>query len=85
MTATALPCVVLGGVPGPDPTADLSNGARVLRHPVVRGLVVGRTLLDPPQGDVAEVVVAAAAGALRVVSSRFDGRHDRTDDEETMP
>jgi hypothetical protein len=58
--ATTLPCVVLGGAPGPDPAADLASWGRTLRHPVVRGLVVGRTLLYPPDGDVWSAVDAAA-------------------------
>jgi hypothetical protein len=62
--ATTLPCVVLGGVPGPDPAADLASWGRALRHPAVRGLVVGRALLYPPDGDVAGAV-DAAAGVLR--------------------
>jgi hypothetical protein len=60
--ATTLPCVVLGGVPGPDPAADLASWGRALRQPPVRGLVVGRALLYPPDGDVAATV--AAAGRL---------------------
>jgi hypothetical protein len=59
--ATTLPCVVLGGVPGPDPAADLASWGRALRQPAVRGLVVGRSLLYPPDGDVASAVDAAAA------------------------
>jgi hypothetical protein len=58
--ATTLPCVVLGGAPGPDPAADLASWGRTLRQPVVRGLVVGRTLLYPPDGDVWRAVDAAA-------------------------
>jgi hypothetical protein len=58
--ATTLPCVVLGGVPGPDPEADLTSWGRTLVQPAVRGLVVGRTLLYPPGGDVAAAVDAAA-------------------------
>ena len=58
--ATTLPCVVLGGVPGPDPAADLASWGRTLLQPVVRGLVVGRALLYPPDGDVAGAVDAAA-------------------------
>ncbi len=58
--ATTLPCVVLGGVPGPDPAADLASWGQTLAHPVVRGLVVGRTLLYPPDGDVEAAVHAAA-------------------------
>ena len=58
--ATTLPCVVLGGVPGPDPAADLASWGRALRQGAVRGLVVGRSLLYPPDGDVAGAVDAAA-------------------------
>jgi hypothetical protein len=61
--ATTLPCVVLGGVPGPDPAADLASWGQTLAHPAVRGLVVGRTLLYPPDGAV-ESAVHAAAGVL---------------------
>jgi hypothetical protein len=65
--ATTLPCVVLGGVPGPDPAADLASWGRALRQPPVRGLVVGRSLLYPPDGDVA-AAVDAAAGVLRAAA-----------------
>ena len=66
--ATTLPCVVLGGVPGPDPAADLESWGRALRQPAVRGLVVGRALLYPPDGDVAAAVGAAGRvlGAAKV-------------------
>lgn len=59
--ATTLPCVVLGGAPGPDAAADLASWGRTLREPVVRGLVVGRSLLYPPDGDVRRAVDSAAA------------------------
>ena len=58
--STTLPCVVLGGVPSSDPAADLQSWGRTLSHPAVRGLVVGRTLLYPPDGDVGTAVHAAA-------------------------
>jgi hypothetical protein len=58
--ATTLPCVVLGGVPGPDPAADLDSWGRTLGVPTARGLVVGRALLYPPDGDVFAAVDAAA-------------------------
>lgn len=58
--STTLPCVVLGGVPGPDPAADLMSWGRTLVQPTVRGLVVGRALLYPPDGDVRAAVEAAA-------------------------
>jgi uncharacterized protein len=65
--ATTLPCVVLGGVPGPDVTDDIAAWSRALRHPVVRGLVAGRAVLYPPRGDVS-AAVDAAARALRAAS-----------------
>ncbi|MDP1876277.1 MAG: aldolase [Actinomycetota bacterium] len=58
--ATTLPCVVLGGIPGQDPGADLVSWGRSLTQPTVRGLVVGRALLYPRDGDVAAAVSAAA-------------------------
>ncbi|AXB44390.1 Cgl0159 family (beta/alpha)8-fold protein [Amycolatopsis albispora] len=60
LDATTLPVVVLGGVPSGDPAADLASWGAALRHDVVRGLVVGRSLLYPPDGDVAAAVAAAA-------------------------
>jgi hypothetical protein len=59
--ATTLPCVVLGGVPGPDPELDMASWGRTLRQDAVRGLVIGRSLLFPPDGDVARAVDVAAA------------------------
>jgi hypothetical protein len=58
--STTLPCVVLGGVPSSDPASDLASWGQTLSHPAVRGLVVGRTLLYPPGGDVGSAVHAAA-------------------------
>jgi hypothetical protein len=60
LDATTLPTVVLGGVPSPRVEDDIASWGRALRHPVVRGLVVGRALLYPPDGDVAGAVEAAA-------------------------
>jgi hypothetical protein len=61
---TTLPCVVLGGVPHADPAEDLASWGRALTQPAVRGLVVGRALLYPPDGEVF-AAVDAAAGVLR--------------------
>jgi hypothetical protein len=58
--STTLPCVVLGGLPGPDLQAQVKSWGRTLRQPVVRGLVIGRTVLYPDDGDVAGTVDAAA-------------------------
>ncbi len=67
--ATTLPCVVLGGVPHTDPAKDLESWGRSLTQPAVRGLVVGRALLYPPDGEVFAAVDAAAA-VLRAAGER---------------
>jgi len=71
LEATTLPMVVLGGAPSNDPAQDLASWGAALRHPVVRGLVVGRALLYPPDGDVA-AAVAAAAKTLQSVEANED-------------
>lgn len=60
LDATTLPIVVLGGPPSGGPPDHLQSWANALRHPAVRGLVVGRTLLYPPDNDVGAAVSAAA-------------------------
>jgi hypothetical protein len=69
--ATTLPCVVLGGVPGPDLAAQVASWGRTLRQDVVRGLVIGRTVLYPEGGDVAGTVDAAAK-VLRAATRNGD-------------
>ena len=64
MGATTLPSLILGGAPGPDPATAFAAWERALAVPQVRGLVVGRTLLYPPDGDV-EAAVTTAAGIVR--------------------
>ncbi|NUR86376.1 MAG: deoxyribose-phosphate aldolase [Nonomuraea sp.] len=59
MAATTLPALLLGGDP-PDVETAYASWGRALRLPGVRGLVVGRALLYPPDDDVATVVDAAA-------------------------
>ena len=61
--ATTLPCLVLGGAPGPQLEDDLRAWAQALQQPNVRGLVVGRALLYPSDGDV-EAAVGTAADLL---------------------
>jgi len=58
---TTLPLLLLGGAPGPDPEVTFAQWERALHEPTVRGLVVGRALLYPPDGDVASAVDRAAA------------------------
>jgi hypothetical protein len=60
VAATTLPVLLLGGDPGPDPARTLAAWERALALPQVRGLVVGRSLLYPVDGDVAGAVDAAA-------------------------
>jgi hypothetical protein len=58
--ATTQPLLILGGAPGPDPDATYAAWEQALAQPTVRGLVVGRALLYPPDGDVAAAVSRAA-------------------------
>ena len=61
MRATTLPTLLLGGDPSGDRQAVYARWERALAAPGVRGLVVGRALLYPPDGDVAEAVDTAAS------------------------
>jgi DhnA family fructose-bisphosphate aldolase class Ia len=61
MEATTLPTVLLGGDPTGDPSDTYEAWAKALELPHVFGLTVGRTVLYPPDDDVAAAVDAAAA------------------------
>jgi hypothetical protein len=60
MDATTLPTLLLGGDPQGDPHDTYASWGRALDLPAVRGLVVGRALLYPPDGDVGAAVDIAA-------------------------
>lgn len=60
LEATTLPTLLLGGDPGNRAAEVFEGWRRALRLPQVRGLVAGRALLYPPDGDVAGAVAAAA-------------------------
>ncbi len=60
MDATTLPTLLLGGDPQGHPDDTYAAWGRALEIPAVRGLVVGRALLYPPDGDVAAAVDIAA-------------------------
>jgi hypothetical protein len=60
MDATTLPTLLLGGDPQGDPQETYASWGRALDLPAVRGLVVGRALLFPPDGDVTAAVDIAA-------------------------
>lgn len=59
MAATTMPALLLGGDPSGHPEETYAAWGRALTVPGVRGLVVGRALLYPPDGDVASAVDAA--------------------------
>ncbi|GAA2037897.1 aldolase [Terrabacter terrae] len=60
MDATTLPTLLLGGDPQGDPEETYASWGHALALPAVRGLVVGRALLFPPDEDVAAAVDIAA-------------------------
>ncbi|MFF5518213.1 Cgl0159 family (beta/alpha)8-fold protein [Streptomyces coeruleorubidus] len=59
MTASTLPAVLLGGEVGDDQDGAYEKWRGALQLPTVRGLVVGRSLLYPADGDVAAAVDTA--------------------------
>ena len=61
MAATTLPTLLLGGDPTGDPEDTYAAWSAALFLPGVRGLVVGRSLLYPPDGDVAAAVDTAVS------------------------
>jgi len=61
MSGTTLPALLLGGDPSGDPEQTYAQWKQALELPGVRGLVVGRALLYPPDGDVAAAVDAAVS------------------------
>jgi hypothetical protein len=66
LSVTTLPALILGGAPGPDPEVTFASWQEAMTVPNVRGLVVGRALLYPADGDVA----AAIDRAARIVRPR---------------
>jgi hypothetical protein len=67
---TTQPLLLLGGAPGPDPAATFAAWEAGLAEPTVRGLVVGRALLYPPDDDVEAAVGQAAELVGRVAKER---------------
>lgn len=63
LSATSLPVVLLGGEVSDDQSATFETWRQALQHPAARGLVVGRSLLFPPDEDVS----AAVDGAVRLM------------------
>ena len=61
LSASSLPVLLLGGEVSTDQEAVFTQWRKAVRIPSVRGLVVGRTLLFPPDDDVAGAVDAAVS------------------------
>jgi len=59
--ATTMPIVMLGGDPGADAARTFAGWQAAMAEPNVRGLVAGRALVYPEDGDVEGAVSAAAA------------------------
>jgi hypothetical protein len=59
MEATTMPTLLLGGDPSGEPEDTYASWDKALELPSVRGLVVGRALLFPPDRDVAAAVDTA--------------------------
>lgn len=61
LAASTLPALLLGGEVSADQEAVFSRWREALKMPTVHGLVAGRTLLFPPDDDVAGAVDAAVS------------------------
>ncbi len=64
LAASTLPALLLGGEVSADQNAAFDRWHKALQMPTVHGLVVGRTLLYPPDDDVTGAV-DAAVGLMR--------------------
>lgn len=60
LEATTLPTLLLGGDPTTTPEETYASWEDALTAPAAAGLVIGRALLFPPDGDVAAAVEVAA-------------------------
>jgi DhnA family fructose-bisphosphate aldolase class Ia len=60
MAATTLPTLLLGGDPVGDQDETFESWRNALELPGVRGLVVGRSLLYPSDGNVEAAIDTAA-------------------------
>jgi hypothetical protein len=56
MASSTLPSLILGGEVSADPDVAYANWQAALQLPTVKGLVIGRSLLYPPDDDVAAAV-----------------------------
>ena len=61
MAATTLPALILGGEVSDDADGAYTAWSKALALPTVQGLVIGRSLLYPPRGTVADAVDRAVS------------------------
>ena len=61
LAASTMPALILGGEVSRNADAAVAKWAKALQLPAVRGLVIGRSLLYPPGGDVAAAVDEAVS------------------------
>jgi DhnA family fructose-bisphosphate aldolase class Ia len=64
LAATSMPVLLLGGEVSQDQAGTFETWRHALSHPTARGLVVGRSLLFPSDGDV-RTAVDSAVGLMR--------------------
>lgn len=81
MAATTLPTLLLGGDSGVDPDETFARWEEALDLPGVRGLTVGRTLLYPPDDDVATAVGNAAELVHRAPTTTQPAAAERSSSE----
>ncbi|KAA1423512.1 aldolase [Mumia zhuanghuii] len=65
LAATTLPVLLLGGEVSSDQRAQFAQWSQALASPNVAGMVVGRSLLFPPDGDVESAVDATVEMVAR--------------------
>jgi hypothetical protein len=63
MTAPQLPVLLLGGEVPDDPGQALDGWRKALKLPNIKGIVAGRSLLYPADGDASAVSAASLAAA----------------------
>jgi DhnA family fructose-bisphosphate aldolase class Ia len=63
LAATSMPVLIAGGDPGVDGEETVDRWRSITRLPQVRGMVAGRNLLFPADGDM-DRALAMVAGAL---------------------
>ena len=60
MAATSMPVLMVGGDPGVDDRTAVARWQEILGLPQVRGIIAGRSLLFPADGDTARAVATVA-------------------------